>query len=526
MIPVVELLRVSTELQASEDRAGLPAQHAANVRTCALFQLEVIETVEIVESGASVASSPAMARVLEFITSGRARGIVLAEYSRLFRPDRWSDLRILETIGDHNARLYLPSGPIDLLSDSGFVEASVNNLLAAMERRRIRERMTRGKEEHRKRGAHMAGGCGIPLGLAYSKAEGWSYTADIERVKEVFRLFLSGVRSYAAIGKQLGLARSSARYILTNPIYTGWRVYDERRDLTAGGKYPSGDRRRIKRKPDEVIRVRLPLEPVIDEETFAVVQQLTQEIRSRALTRSRHADAFAYRGHLVCDSCGRPIYCNIMNGRGKNRIGNYVCSGKIVRYRGHASDCSGGWMRREMLEPVVDAALVEHLTDAGFLTDCLGAYLDAQQDAWRSNGPDQDKVAGQLEELGRRRQRVLDLYVDGAVSRQERDARLAPIDSEAAALRRMLATPARAAAGPAVRDLVGQILTTFAEWPFLDRAAKLRILDGLGAQINVGRYTVHGIGIASRLLNGQPSSDGGQSSDRAGLVYLPFRPAA
>ena len=158
--PVVELLRVSTESQAGEDRAGLPAQHATNLRTCSTFDLQVVASVSIVISGADVANSPEMGRVLAYLEDGAARGIVLAEYSRLFRPDRWSDFAVLARIQDAMAQIYLPSGPIDLQTELGFVQATVNNLLSALERKRIRERMERGKEEHRRRGEHVAGGVG------------------------------------------------------------------------------------------------------------------------------------------------------------------------------------------------------------------------------------------------------------------------------------------------------------------------------------------------------------------------------
>src|SRR5690606_35668242 len=92
LVPVVELLRVSTEAQAAFDRAGLPAQHATNVRTCEAYGLSVIESIEVVETGVEVAQSAEMQRIMDLIVSGTARGVVLAEYSRLFRPDRWSDL--------------------------------------------------------------------------------------------------------------------------------------------------------------------------------------------------------------------------------------------------------------------------------------------------------------------------------------------------------------------------------------------------------------------------------------------------
>jgi len=56
---VIELIRVSTEEQAAEDRAGIPAQRDANRRTARTYGLTIVRSIEIVDvSGAAVLSSP------------------------------------------------------------------------------------------------------------------------------------------------------------------------------------------------------------------------------------------------------------------------------------------------------------------------------------------------------------------------------------------------------------------------------------------------------------------------------------
>lgn len=137
-IPVVELLRVSIQSQDSDERLGLDAQHSVNLATCARFGLSIVgEPIRVVVSGAEIVGSEAMDKLLDAITYGHAAGVVIAEYSRLFRPDRWDDYRILQTFVDHGALIYLPSGPIDLQTEGGFVMATVNNMLVSLERRRI-----------------------------------------------------------------------------------------------------------------------------------------------------------------------------------------------------------------------------------------------------------------------------------------------------------------------------------------------------------------------------------------------------
>ena len=103
MIPVVELLRVSTAAQAEDDRAGLPAQHTTNVRTAAAYGLRIVETVNVVESGAEIARGPSMERLLAYVTSGRVQGIVVAEFSRLFRPAPAAEINEQTTLSEMKA---------------------------------------------------------------------------------------------------------------------------------------------------------------------------------------------------------------------------------------------------------------------------------------------------------------------------------------------------------------------------------------------------------------------------------------
>jgi hypothetical protein len=52
---VIELIRVSTEQQAADDRASVPAQRAVNRRTCDQYGLEIVRSIEMADvSGTAV----------------------------------------------------------------------------------------------------------------------------------------------------------------------------------------------------------------------------------------------------------------------------------------------------------------------------------------------------------------------------------------------------------------------------------------------------------------------------------------
>jgi DNA invertase Pin-like site-specific DNA recombinase len=90
-------IRVSTEAQAGDDRASIPAQRAINRRTAAQFGLEIVRTIQIVDvSGANVLRSPEMQELLRLIQNKEIVGVVAREFSRLMRPDNYDDLGLLQ----------------------------------------------------------------------------------------------------------------------------------------------------------------------------------------------------------------------------------------------------------------------------------------------------------------------------------------------------------------------------------------------------------------------------------------------
>lgn len=492
-IPVVELLRVSTALQAADDRAGIPAQHTANLRTAAQLGLHIVETIQVVESGAEVARGPAMARLLTCVTSGRVRGVVLAEFSRLFRPDNFYDYGILQTLADAGAQIYEPSGAINLETEAGAMLAAIKSAFAGHERRQIRARTTRAKEEMRAKGLHVDGGYGISLGLSYSKATGWAYTEKAALVREAFTRFLAGERNYDALSRSLGLARSSVKYVLTNEVYAGWLVYDGRR-----GK--NGERG--KRPANEVLRVRLSLEPLVSEADFALVQQIIAT-KAASVNRTPRDEDFVYKGFLTCAEDGLPIYTHVCPQKGYNTHYRYYCRShqpnRSVR-RGETK-CTSGYMSRNRLEPVLDEAIQARLSNPQFILTSLEAYHASLAAEWR--GGLSDRVASleaRVTRLRNRRSRVLDAFIDGDIDRAEKDRRLALIQGELAAAEEVLTKATPAAATPVSEADVVELASAFTGWEYLSRLDRRGVLTALAPSFSVrrlpgkrGRFAVDGV---------------------------------
>src|ERR1700722_1987721 len=314
MKSVIELVRVSTEGQAGEDRAGLPAQREINRRTAKAYGLTIVRSIEIVDvSGTAVLASPQMQELLRLMESPDIHGVVTKEFSRLMRPEKFTDYALLQQFIDTHTVLYLPDGPRDLASKSGRLLGTICAAVAGLERREIIERMNDAKESMRRAGKHPGGDSSLPFGIAHTPKTGWSYTADSEKVRAAFRLFLAGETSYTILSRKLNIPRTNVRFILENPIYTGWRVYDEKRDPASSGYVSRPDarqgyRRKIARAADDVIRVQV-LDPLVSEADFDRVQQIIGLKKQKHWrSYSEAPNRYTYNGFLMCGDCSSLLY--------------------------------------------------------------------------------------------------------------------------------------------------------------------------------------------------------------------------
>lgn len=484
---VIELIRVSTEAQAGSDRASIPAQRAVNQRTARTYGLQVVKTIEIIDvSGAAVLLSPGMQELVKLIDDPEIHGVVAREFSRLMRPEKLGDFILLQSFADTGTHLYLPDGPIDFDSKSGRLLGGIKALVAGLERSEILERMWSAKESKRRTGGFSQSWICLPYGVNFVD-NNWSYTPDAENVREAFRLLLGGELSYCEIGRQVGIEPYNLRLILRNPIYTGVRVIDKRRDTSARGRRTKadgkqGDRPKIRRAPEDVIRIKVIDAPLVSESEFLKAQQLMDAKKKnhwRAQTRYTHR--FTYNGFLTCGLCGQLVYT------AWRRDDYYICKAR-------SKGCGSHSMRRDIIDPSLDSMFATKFTDP--------AWRDKIAESWRDHpssgnvGERRKRLEAQFPALQAKRSRILDAYVDGALDRGERDRRLAVIDAE---MSRVSGLILRDDPQPTltVQALAG-ILDVFVGWSTLNREQKRRILSLTVPEIKVANYRIEGIYLFGR----------------------------
>jgi DNA invertase Pin-like site-specific DNA recombinase len=462
-----------------------------------VYGLEIVRTIEIVDvSGASVLLSPEMQELVRLMDSPEVHGVVTKEFSRLIRPEKFTDYALLQVFIDTNTILYLPDGPIDLASKSGRLLGTIRAAVAGLERREILDRMQDAKEAMRRAGKHAGGPTSLPYGVGYSAERGWFYTAEAEKVRQAFVTFLGGQTSYTQIGQELNIARTSLRFMLENPIYTGWRVYDQKRDQSvsgyvAGPNGRQGYRRKAPRDADEVIRIRV-LEPLISDEDFRQVQELIDlKRRKHWRVRSETPNRYTYNGFLSCGDCENLLYTH------SSRYDFYICKTRNTRERRRReaeglTPCGNRYMLRTKLETKLDSLLGQKLQERTFLATVFDAYRHHMGQPSSQRGVDQSAIVAKLAELEARKQRVLEAFFDGVIEKAERDRKLATVQNEVDSYQRLLVDAARPPQPASVADLE-RVLEPFTEWEFLGREDKRSLLSMICPEIKVFQYTVRSL---------------------------------
>jgi DNA invertase Pin-like site-specific DNA recombinase len=496
---VIELIRVSTSEQAGDDRASIPAQRSVNRRTAETYGLTITKSIEMTDvSGTAVLRAPEMQELLRLIASEEIHGVVVREFSRVMRPDNFGDYVLFQVFQDTGTLLYLPDGPLDLNSKTGKLVAGLRAIIAGNELSEIRERTWSAKEEMRRAGKHSQGHACLPFGVGYSKEQGFFYKPEAELVRDSFRRLLAGEMSYTALAKPLGFTPQGMHTVLSNPIYSGWRVYDKKRDMApgarrylAGGR--QGDRPKVRRDPGDVIRVKVISDPLVSDAEFARVQEI---MARKTLRHWRHRSdtqhRFTYGGFLLCAECESPVY-------GKEASGNYyACRRRLETLE--TGKCATRYMRQEKLEGKLDGILSDRLTDRKFVTGLLDKF-EAAPDAEASRS----KIArleSEIIKLRDKRVKVLDAFFEAVLSRAERDARLSEVDMRLKMTEEILLRES-----PVPQMSLHSLMIAFAplfDWQYVNREGKRRILAVTVPEIRVSNYQVQGISVvAPSLLRGE-----------------------
>jgi len=509
---LVEIRRVSTAEQAGDDRHGLARQRTGNTATAARLGATIIRTLEVSDvSRRDFISTPEWAEVRRLIADPDVH--IVVDAADRFMAD-FGGISILAECQRTCTKVYDSTGVLDPTSFEGRILGTIKSLVAGNELDAIRHRVQGAKEAKRREGIFPSADIALPTGIRYERTKGqakglWRYDDDIEPVREVYRLFVEeGSRNYCEIGRSTGFSSPTVRNILSNPIYSGWWVVDEKREAGPTPTKSDGrrrDRRKVKRAPEEVIRVpvfRPKGEPpkdgdnrvdgLIDEETWHHVQE-EMAAKSRAYRRTRDSKSgnrFVYRGCLWCSRCDEPIWGKTRpkKGRESGRRDMYVCKSAV---HDTGKVCPTKFLHLGKVNAALDRFFTEVLATDAFGYSALQAGLDT------SDIEDRERLAAAKEglaKLQRKRGKLLELYMeDNGFSKAELDQRRHGLDED---IRREEATIHRLEQSllivddKAFEEAFRDLLLTLTEFEFWTPTQKREFLQKYFPKVEVSKRGV------------------------------------
>ena len=495
----IEFLRVSTEEQGAEDRAGLPRQKVANATTIKKHGLSITRTITITDvSGTSVMQTPEVQELLGLIRSDEIKGIVIADLDRLMRIDDLRDFALLQHIRETNTLIFLPDQVIDLNTQSGLLLGSFQAIISGNELTQIKKRMLDAKEIKRRQGEHPNNLKSLPMGVRYDYLDRrYFYTDEVRIVQLLFKYFVQdGIINYRELERRTGIHHRTIFNLLRNELYIGFRLYTEKRGPEKAVKPDGrqGDRKKVKRSPDEVIRVSVIEKPAVDEELFWRAQEIIRaKNRSFHSIRSKPGQRFLYSGFLVCGVCGEKIYST--SGGCNHQKDYYYCRSKNYRWSKIRAEkkCPSHYLSKAEVESTVTSFISERLTNKDYLKRMM--HLTLSSEGWKDARPEIDQLSKLIHNTEAKQSRLLDLYVDKAIPKDTLDKKAHDLNKELAVLRMRLRSCKgtqqlrdRIKSG----DTIGKIVTTLVEFPFWTASQKRSFLRSQLPKIFIKREGVSG----------------------------------
>lgn len=218
---------------------------------CKDKKLNVVEVLEEVVSGESLAARPKMMRLLELVNTGLYDGVVCMDIERLSRGSSMESGYIMQVLQSNNCKIITPGKTYDLQNESDEQFTDMKFMFSRYELKTINKRLVRGRNQSASEGKFM--GSMAPYGYRAYKlpgAKGNSLRIEPEEAKVVqmiFDMYGQQGMGYNAIAYALNDMHIPARKgkwsqtsivnILTNEVYLGkirWRREPVKRAVKDG----------------------------------------------------------------------------------------------------------------------------------------------------------------------------------------------------------------------------------------------------------------------------------------------------
>ena len=386
-------------------------------------------------SGTSVEGREQFLQMIEDAKCGRFDLIVTKEISRFAR-NTLDSLRYTRELLRCGVGVYFQNDNINTFDKDAELRLTIMSSIAQDEVRKLSER-TRFGFKRAQENSVLLGQNNL---FGYNKVDGRLEIVEPEAavVREVFERYAAGDLGLRAIANDLDsrgvrgrqgkpLTYSTLYGMIRNPKYKG---------CYAGRRYASRDyrdKRSYRLSADKWLVHKDDRVPAIVPE--ALWEQANRLLASRGKTMKAHAQAsqnrYAYSGKLICARHGTTFHRHVYKSKSRGEAECWNC--KLYREKGKQGGCDSPTVYSHELDRILERVF-EQITDER--SAAVQEYIDnlrafaAQQD----NAPALAQVEQKIETVTRRKDKLLDLALAGALSNNEFKQRNETCNEQLAAL--------------------------------------------------------------------------------------------
>lgn len=384
--------RVSTEKQI--ENYSIPVQKERIYALCkSKGWTDVVEYIDGGYSGANL-NRPALNKLQEDIGQGLINAVVVYRLDRLSRSQRDTLYLIEEKFLPHHVEFISITETIDTSTAFGRAMIGVMSVFAQLERETITERLKSGRLKMVKDEGLWAGGAATtPYGYIRHERGELSVNED-ERlhVKRIFEEYVS-LKSYIKVQQKLEkegftpLPKHRILTLLKNRLYLG--------EVSFAGEWHKGSH-----------------EPLITEDLFNAVQNVIEQSDRKNFGKIKNN---VFRHKLICGECGQ-TYLSYTNREKKsgNKYYYMMCRNRrITPLDGHK--CTNRNLRRTDLEQEIFTRIMK--LEAG----------DYQAPPKKKKP---ENIQPQIEKLDNKISKLIDLYLESGLSKENYEAKLAEYNQQ------------------------------------------------------------------------------------------------
>ena len=374
-------------------------------RFCKDKKLNVVEVLEEVVSGESLAARPQMMRLLDLVSTGMYAGVVCMDIERLSRGSSMEAGYIMQIFQTNYCKIITPGKTYDLQNESDEQFTDMKFMFSRYELKTINKRLVRGRNQSASEGKFM--GSMAPYGYRPYKlpgVKGNSLRIEPEEAKVVqmiYDMYGKQGMGYNAIAYALNDMHIPARKgewsqtsivnILTNEVYLGkirWRREPVKKVVKDGFLAKT----RILNDDYELYDGMH--EPIITEEQWEMAKAVKKK-KGHHSTHTTKELKNPFAGILFCEKCGAALKRNVP---GKNqgtapwfRCPTRGCDCRIVKC--HTVEEA----IRDAVEDWLDEYIIQLNSESKPKIDPIATALEAVQAQLASLQQQQDALCDYLE---------------------------------------------------------------------------------------------------------------------------------